>query len=67
MIERLMTTDEVARYLGFSTRTITHWAVVYEKTAGNRGLPALRIGPRQWRYRRDDVNDWVKLRQWRTG
>jgi excisionase family DNA binding protein len=49
---QLMTTSEVARWLGISTRTITHWAM--------RGtIPCTKIG-RHWRYRKSDIEAFIQ-------
>jgi excisionase family DNA binding protein len=45
--ERMLTTEEVARWLGIATRTVCTWAECSE-------LPAIKVG-RQWRFRREAI------------
>jgi len=50
--EPLLATQEVSRWLGVSPRAVRLWA-----ESGD--IPAVKIG-RQWRFRRDDIRDWMK-------
>jgi excisionase family DNA binding protein len=50
--EPLMTTEELARYLGVPIATLYQW-----KHKGT-GPPPLRVG-KHLRYRRDDVDGWL--------
>jgi excisionase family DNA binding protein len=49
--ERMLTTEEVARWFGIAPRTVCTWAECSE-------LPAVKIG-RQWRFRRDEIEKWL--------
>lgn len=53
-IESLLTSDQVAKWLGYSARTICYWAECAH-------LPAMKVG-RQWRFKRSDVELWLKQR-----
>lgn len=50
--ERMLTTEEVARWLEVGTRTICTWAECNE-------LPGVKVG-RQWRFRRSAVAEWLE-------
>lgn len=52
---RLMSTKEVAVWLGLSTRTVCLWAELEE-------LPAFKVG-RQWRFRGSDLLAWIHRTQ----
>jgi excisionase family DNA binding protein len=52
--DRLLTTSEVAAYLGVPTRTVEAWR--YKRT----GPPGIRLG-RHVRYRKDDVDVWLDV------
>jgi excisionase family DNA binding protein len=52
--DRLWDTDDVARYLGISKRSVTNLRL-YE------GLPSIKVG-KLVRYRRDSVDAWVDQR-----
>lgn len=51
-VGRLLTTIDVSRWLGVSPRTLRLWA---ESSV----IPAVKVG-RQWRFRRDDVQQWLQ-------
>lgn len=51
----LLTTEDVLAYLRVNPRTIY-------RLIRSGELPALRIG-RQWRFRRDDLDDWLHRQQ----
>ena len=51
-MKSIMTVEEVARYLGFSTKKI------YRLVESNK-IPASRIG-RQYRFIREEVDRWLK-------
>jgi excisionase family DNA binding protein len=53
--ELLMSTDEVARYLGVPAATVTHWRRI------DRG-PRYTHAGRVVRYRRSDVDAWLDER-----
>ncbi|HAX42680.1 MAG TPA: hypothetical protein DCY80_09015 [Solibacterales bacterium] len=51
----LLTTYQVARWLGYSVRTICYWAECSH-------LPAIKVG-RQWRFRRAEIGAWLQRRE----
>jgi len=51
-ISRLLTTNQVASWLGVSDRTIRLWAECSE-------IPASKVGY-QWRFSHEKVNLWLK-------
>ncbi len=52
-MDNLMTLAEVAAYLRLSKDT------VYRMASGGK-LPASKVGS-QWRFRRDDVDQWLEI------
>jgi excisionase family DNA binding protein len=56
---RFATTEEVAAWLGISVRTLTAWAVAWQDSGGAEGIPAFRLGKRQWRYDPEEVERWL--------
>jgi len=58
-----LTTEQVARWLGFSTRTITAWAQEYMDSGGTEGLPSMRLGRRAWRFDRTELEKWLQLKK----
>jgi excisionase family DNA binding protein len=48
---RMLTTEDVSKWLGMATRTVCLWAECGE-------LPATKIG-RQWRFYRDEIESWL--------
>jgi excisionase family DNA binding protein len=50
--ERWLSVDELAEYLGIKRDTVYKWI-------DRRGLPAHKAG-RLWKFRRDEVDAWVK-------
>jgi excisionase family DNA binding protein len=52
-MKRLLTTQEVADYLGKQP-----WWV--RENIRFLGIPAIKVG-RQWRYRQEDVEAWLNL------
>ena len=50
-MKRLLTTQEVADYLGKSP-----WWI--RENIGTLGIPAIKIG-RHWRYKSDEVDKWL--------
>lgn len=50
--DRLLTAEEVAKYLGFSVRTI------YDKVQREE-IPHVRIGSRTVRFRREQIDEWL--------
>ena len=60
--ESFLNTEEVAKYLGFATRTITDMANQWIDSGGRDGLPGFKIGKRQWRFDPDKIAEWVHHR-----
>ena len=58
-----LTAQEVAVWLGYSTRTITEWAKQYEDSGGTEGLPCFKIGKRAWSFDREKVEKWLADKQ----
>ena len=52
-MKRLLTTREVAEYLGKSP-----WWI--RENIGTLGIPAIKVG-RHWRYREEDLEGWLLL------
>jgi len=50
--ERWLSVDELASYLGIKRDTVYKWIA-------RRSLPAHKVG-RLWKFRRDEVDAWVK-------
>ncbi len=50
-----LTTAQVARWLGATPRTVSHWAA-----SGN--LPSVKIG-RQWRFEKSAVRKWIESKR----
>jgi excisionase family DNA binding protein len=50
--ERMVSTEEVAKWLGIATRTVCTWAECNE-------LPGMKVG-RQWRFRRSAIAEWLE-------
>lgn len=51
-MDQLMTIEEVAQYMRVSRFTIY-------RLAKEHSIPATKIG-RQWRFQREEINQWVK-------
>ena len=52
MDDRWLSVEEIADYLGISRDTVYTWL-------NTRGLPGHRIG-RLWKFKRDEVDAWVR-------
>lgn len=53
--DRLITLSEVAEYLQIAERTVYQWA--------QRGkIPSFKIG-NVWRFKRDDIDQWIEDRK----
>ena len=52
MAERWMSVAEIAEYLGVKRDTIYKWI-------GRKTLPAHKVG-RLWKFKRDEVDTWVR-------
>lgn len=53
MLQRTMTTQQAAEYLGFSTVSLKRW-----RSKGT-GPTFIRLGTRRVRYRQEDLDAWV--------
>ena len=56
--EALLSTGQIAQWLGISARTVSYWAA-----AGV--IPAIKVG-RHWRFEHAAVQKWIDSRQRRT-
>jgi excisionase family DNA binding protein len=52
-MERLMTVDAVAEYLRLNREVVL-------RKAGKGELPAVKVGPKTYRFYREQVNEWLK-------
>ena len=52
MDDRWLSVDEIAAYLGIKPATVYKW--LYRKE-----MPAHKVG-RLWKFRKDEVDDWVR-------
>jgi excisionase family DNA binding protein len=52
MIDRWLSVEEIAEYLGVSKDTVYAWIA-------KKGMPAHRVG-RPWKFQRAEVDAWVK-------
>ena len=50
--DRWLSISEICRYLGVSNDTVYKWI-------DKHAMPAHRLG-RLWKFKRDEVDDWVK-------
>ena len=50
--ERWLSVDEIAEYLGVSKDTVYTWV-------NDKGMPGYKVG-RFWKFKRDDVDQWVR-------
>ncbi|HMY00501.1 MAG TPA: helix-turn-helix domain-containing protein [Agitococcus sp.] len=55
MADRWLSISEICQYLGVSSDTIYKWI---EK----KGMPAHKIG-RLWKFKKNEVDDWVRSGQ----
>jgi len=53
-----LNTEEVAKLLGYSVRTITEWAQRYQDTDGLEGIPAFKFS-RAWRFDKARMEAWI--------
>lgn len=51
-MEKLMTLEEVAKYLRLSVHTLY-------KMAEQRRIPALKAG-KQWRFKKEEIDKWME-------
>ncbi len=54
-MEKLMTLEEVAKYLRLSVHTLY-------KMAEQRRIPALKAG-KQWRFKKDEIDKWLRAKR----
>ncbi len=54
--QQFLTTEEVARRLRQSARTITAWACSWAESGGLEGIPGTRIG-RRWLFDEATIDD----------
>ena len=52
MSERWLSVDEIAEYLGVAKDTVYTWA-------NTKGMPGHKVG-RFWKFKREDVDAWVR-------
>jgi excisionase family DNA binding protein len=52
MDDRWLSVDEIAAYLGIKKATIYKWL-------SRQDMPAHKVG-RLWKFRKDEVDDWVR-------
>lgn len=52
MEDRWLSVEEIAIYLGVSKDTIYNWI-------NGKNMPAQKIG-RFWKFKKDEVDEWVK-------
>jgi predicted DNA-binding transcriptional regulator AlpA len=58
-----LSTEQVARWLGLSGRTITAMAVQFHESAGRDGLPGgFKIG-RSWRFDRQQIQTYIESKK----
>lgn len=58
---RLLSTGDIASWLGVSKRTVTLWADNWQQSGGRHGIPAFKYpGTKLWRFNEDDVQRWLK-------
>jgi excisionase family DNA binding protein len=60
--DAFLTTQEVARWLGNSPRTISALAERWHDTGGLEGIPAFKVG-RAWRFDAERLENWVTQQQ----
>ena len=53
-----LSTEQVAKWLGFAPRTITHWTQKWDETGGKEGIPGFKIG-RSWRFEKVRIEQWL--------
>jgi excisionase family DNA binding protein len=51
--ENYISIEEAAKYLGVKSSTIRTWIKVKE-------LPAHKIGGKLWKFKRSEIDEWVK-------
>ena len=55
-----LSTEEVARVLGFSVRAVTNWLKAWDESGGKEGIPGgFKVG-KCWRVDRRELDAWVQ-------
>ena len=54
-MEELLTVDEIAQYLRLNRETVL-------RKARKGEIPAIKIGYRSYRFYKDQIDDWLKVR-----
>ncbi len=57
-----MSSDDVAKWLGYSVRAITLWAEQWHETGGQQGTPGFKVG-RAWRFDSDELQRWLDAKK----
>jgi excisionase family DNA binding protein len=52
MLDRWLSVEEIAEYLGISKDTVYAWIT-------KKNMPAHRVG-RFWKFQRSEVDEWIK-------
>lgn len=52
MLDRWLSVEEIAEYLGISKDTVYAWIA-------KKNMPAHRVG-RFWKFQRSEVDEWIK-------
>jgi transposase len=60
--DHLVRSDQVAEWLGYSVRTITHWAEQWHDTGGQEGMPGFKVG-RAWRFDTAELQRWLDAKK----
>ena len=60
----LMTTEEAAKYLGYSEYSLRKSRSKGQGTLGGKPAPPfVRIGPKTIRYKQEDLDEWIESLQ----
>lgn len=60
--DSFLTTQDVARWLGSSPRTVTELVQRWHDTGGQEGIPGFKVG-RAWRFEAERLEAWVADQQ----
>jgi excisionase family DNA binding protein len=60
--DSFLTTQDVARWLGSSQRTVTDLVQRWHDTGGQEGIPGFKVG-RAWRFDAERLEAWVTEKQ----
>jgi excisionase family DNA binding protein len=58
----ILSTEEVAQWLGLSIRTTTALAAQWHESGGAEGIPAFKLG-RSWRFDRQKIQAYIDQKQ----